>query len=523
MPRSQEEKKEEADLGRLLTVLTPLESFLDKHPSLTPIEFDYYTDHDLILFTVEPDFDFAKLKINSDKLLEALPASKRILAKPIINLIDSSDVLPVETVKIINQATMQHLASHSENVANITENGITPRKLLTRIYEDDYSIYENQVFCNFLDAELHYVRKNLRALKDFIYTSETLNFNLLERVNHLSYFLALGKLHTGYIRDFEKYFSLSQVLCKKLTLIYNGIVPRLKKPVYRNNKLRNKNLHLRKTNIFLMQKDYHEIYKTYKYFLNQKLEPEEQEETLVDTARVQKDYFYFVEALTIFALLHFNFGSNEEKKMDLKNLDSVFSYKKWNLEVKSLNNEGLLLTFSKEKTYVILLRPLAGKKEDSMIPDSLKGIQADETLICTPFEEDYLQREDEFLSVENIDSFRRLQQLFLKGMIYSDTERKDCPFCSGQLSYDKKRKSYECPDCRTLIREETCPETGKKYFVSEISAMKKNKILSIDFKKEDMWLYQRKVEGAMYYRNITKIDGSLQIICPHCGKIHAGN
>ncbi len=154
-------------------------------------------------------------------------------------------MLPVENTRIINQNTLLHLANHSQYVSNIIKKGIKPRKLLTRIYEDDYSIYENIIFCNYIDEVLAIIKKNRRTLNSLLYASNIMKFNLLEKVNHVNYFLALGKLHTGYIRDFSRYFNLSKELLKELSHISQTINPRLYKPVYKKNLRRNRNLALK--------------------------------------------------------------------------------------------------------------------------------------------------------------------------------------------------------------------------------------------------------------------------------------
>ena len=83
---------------------------------------------------------------------------------------------------------------------------------------------------------LSYLRKNIRDLKNLMYASNKLEFNLLERVNHIQYFLAIGKLHTGYIRDFNKYYDIAKVYYDRMNLIYTTLSARLKRNVYRLNK-----------------------------------------------------------------------------------------------------------------------------------------------------------------------------------------------------------------------------------------------------------------------------------------------
>ncbi|NCU27643.1 hypothetical protein EOM86_13155 [Candidatus Nomurabacteria bacterium] len=145
--KTQAEQMTYDEYKRFSSLLEGIESFVKKHPILTYIEFDYYVVHDMTLFSIEPDFDFGHLDEMIKHMRKTMPAVKRIFNKPIIVLKDTDDVLPVENTRIINQNTLLHLANHSQNVANLTERGVKPRKLLTRIYEDDYSIYENVIFC----------------------------------------------------------------------------------------------------------------------------------------------------------------------------------------------------------------------------------------------------------------------------------------------------------------------------------------------------------------------------------------
>lgn len=505
---------------RLSSLLVNMNSFVKKHPSLTYIDFDYYTVHDLTLFIVEPNFSFESLIDTLNKINAILPTVKRIFAKPIINLKDVADVMPVEIVRTINQGTMTHLANHSANVANITRRGIKPRKLLTRLYEDDYGIYENLIFCNFIDDILSYLRKNARSIKDLVYANEIMEFNLLERVNHLSYFLAIGKLHTGYVRDFDRYCTKAKQLYTDILNFQNSIEPRLKKPVYKLNKKRNKNLPLKKTNIFGMQKDYHSVYKTYKYLMSNKIIDTEEYKNVRASTLFSK-YFNFCQILSIFSIGHFNFSIDEKEKINLNKLNSTFTFKKWSIKIESIENERILLSIKKDITYKILLIPSLEilDEEDRFTRDSIIG-DADEVIYLTPFEKDYLYSSDTYISVESIESFRRIQQILLRGMIYSSKRMVDCPFCGGKLKLNKETDEYECDSCRMIIKKEVCPETNGKYFSTSISHLEEFKVKAESYSKNNEWLYNRKVESSMFFRNITKIDRNLKPICPFCGRVH---
>lgn len=505
------------EFQRYFSLLEGISKFVNKHPILTYIEFDYYVVHDMTLFSIEPDFDFEKLETLIHQIKKTIPATKRIFSKPIIVLKDTDDVLPVENARIINQGTLLHLANHSQNVSNLTKSGVKPRKLLTRIYEDDYSIYENIVFCNYIDEILLIIKKNRRILNSLLYASNIMRFNLLEKVNHVNYFLALGKLHTGYIRDFSQYFNLSKELLKEMSSISLVINSRLNKPIYQKNLNRNKNLNLKKSNIFLMQKDYRQVYKTYKLILGNQLLKEEKKE-VIDFDLLKKNYLMYVQILTIFAAGHFNFEMNPHTKINLNSLDITFSFKEWRLDIFNNNKKEILLHFSKDKNYrIIIIDYLDHTKSLNYYK---KTYEVDEVIIANQFDEDYLNRDDVFISIEDIDSFRRIQQILLKGMVYSDSKRDICPFCGGKLVLNPHLGFYQCHDCMTQIKEGLCDITRKNYFYTDNTHLKKYVLQKTDFKHDEYWYYEKQVESQLYFRNITKINHVGDIVCPFCNKVH---
>lgn len=505
---------------RFTSLLKSIQTFVEKHSEVTYIEFDYYVVHDMTLFSVDPDFDFAELRKTIEQIKKTLSPVKRIFSKPIIVLKDNDDVLPVENARIINQNTFLHLANHTHNVANITNRGVKPRKLLTRIYEDDYCIYENVIFCNYIDEILSLIKNNRRTLNSLLYASNIMKFNLLEKVNHVNYFLALGKLHTGYIRDFNYYFTISKELLAELATVKNVIDPRLSRPIYKKNNHRNLNLPLKKTNIFLMQKDYHQVYKTYKYLLsNQVKRPENANNH--DYEQLIQNYLTFVRILSIFAIGHFNFEIDPKLKMNLNFLDTTFTFKSWKLRISNTIENEVILHFIKDKPYRIMLVANTGKTFD--ISKYQNDYLVDEIIVANQFEEDYVARNDVYISMEDVDSFRRIQQIILKGMIYSDTTRDICPFCGGKLHKDPYRAVYQCHDCMTEIKQMICPDTQKSFFYTDNAHLKKYAINISDYKQDEYWYYKKQVESAMVFRNITKINHRAEIICPHCQKIHNQN
>lgn len=505
------------ELQSIASLLEDIQKFVDKHRLISYVEFDYYIVHNMTLFSIEPDFDFDKLEKTIEQIRKSLPAVKRIFNKPIIILKDTDDVLPVENARIINQNTLLHLANHSQHVSNLTRTGVKPRKLLTRHFEDDYNIYENIIFCNYIDEILSLVNRNRRIFDNMLYASDIMKFNLLEKVNHVNYFLALGKLHTGYIRDFNQYFSLSKKLIHELSFISQSITPRLFKPVYKKNIKRNPRLALKKTNIFLMQKDYHSVYKTYKYLLSNQSKFEGVTNSF-DYDALSKNYLTYIGLLTIFAAGHFNFEIDSSTKMNLSSLNLTFTYKDWKLDVVDNLKKELLLIFNKDITYKMMIT------DKKYSPDELarlhKEYELDEVIVVTPFYDDYLKRDDIYISMQDIDSFRRIQQIILKGMIHSDTQRNVCPFCGGTLQKDRFKHFYQCEDCLIQIKQDSCPDTNKPYFFTDNTQHKKHTVNKPDIEYDEHWYFEKQVEALMYYRNITRITQNSEIVCPHCHKVH---
>lgn len=505
------------DYYRFSSLLNGIQTFVEKHESVTYIEFDYFVVHDMTLFSVDPDFDFSRLRNAIHQIRKSTPAIKRIFSKPIIVLKDSDEVLPVENARIINQNTLLHLANHTQHVSNLTRRGVKPRKLLTRIYEDDYCIYENVIFCNFVDEITSLIKKNRRTLNSLLYASNILKFNLLEKVNHVNYFLALGKLHTGYIRDFSQYFSVAKELIKELSQIKQVLQPRMNKPIYRKNAIRNPRLTLKKTNIFLMQKDYHQVYKTYRFLQKDQRITQERRDA-IDYESLVQNYLTYVRLLTIFAVGHFNFEIDPKAKMNLNFLNATFTFKGWKLFISNTIKNEIILDFVKEKKYRIML--VANPIDTLDIGQYQIDYLVDEIVAVNQYEEDYLDRDDVYISMEDVDSFRRIQQIILKGMVYSDTKRDVCPFCGGTLHQDAYRNFYQCDDCMTQIREAVCPESNQPFFYTDNAHLKKYAINLSDYRQDEQWFYKKQVESAMYFRNITKINHQADIVCPFCHKIH---
>lgn len=507
--------EEQEEYNKLIDNYAFLLPFLQKYKKTSFLQFDYALVHDLTLFRIDPSFSFDNLDKDIAEILKVMPAIKSIFAKPFIHLKDQNVIIPTEAVRIINNATIQHISSHSELWTNLNEDGIKPSRLLTRVYEDDYGIYENLVFCQTIQQILSYTRYNIQLLKDLIFTNQTIEVNILERVNHLNYFLALGKLHTGYSRNFDLYYHRAENSLNKLMFILKTIQPRLKLPVYKNNKKNLKSVKVHKTNILAMHKDYHQIFKISKYFENHKSIPQK-ELTKGDLEILQKEYSMYCIWLLIFSITHFNFSCDENKEILFSRLNMKFELKDWSIQLKNkslLNHNILWIEIKKDRSYQIVCIPTILKDSSDLERSIKEEIKADEYHILSPFEEKPLP-----IQVTDIESFRRLQQVILRGMIYADQKKDVCPFCQKPLakieSENASMQIYECLSCRTRIVDTACPTTNQTYSYTEISGLAQQMI------QKDSWLYKRRKEAQMYFRNITEITDDLKVVCPHCQQIH---
>lgn len=500
-------------------IYEPLADFARHHPTFRAYQLESFLQQGLTLFTTAANLDFEKVEEVADKIIANLPYVKQVFSKPWINLKFKDEVLPAEFVKRMNSATFQDLSRHPEMISKVEIGGSpVPSKLLSKVYIDDYSIYENRVFCKLVDQILTFTRKKDYYLREILLAKERSSVDFFEKTNHPQFLLALGELHVAFIRKYNDDYQEVSKIVDLLTRIRNVVVPRLKKPVYQLNDVKNETIRLRRTNLFYHEKNYSRIYKLYDYFLKNKVN--KKDETPPDHPdRYRRNYFRFSSLLTLFAILHFNYAKPEEE-LSTDGLSSSFSFKGYGLSLASFPEEGaLVLTFQKEASYKAVLLPRTVRGGDLSSYRSRYG--ADEAVFLSPYERDNPSPEEIFASMNNIDSFRRIQQILLRGMIASDQKKEICPFCGYALRPERRKRAYACNICDLLIKEETCPDTGRKYWTTSLVEHVEKPVDPRFDMARDPWVYNRRVEEGLNFRNITPIDNRQRPVCPWCGKAHA--
>lgn len=491
-------------------------SFIREHGEITYPQFDSAIMTELNLFDI-PDREYIiAVEQTADQILKALPAFKRIFARPIIRLKDTKEIVPIQAVRLIDNHSLSHASSHSELWENIVDGCIRPRKLMTIEYVESYAIYENIAFACAVDSVLSFVKKTLMKLKDTLYGCRDLHFNFLDRTHHDLYFLAIGKLHLEYSRARASHADISRCI-GKLLLIEKTLRLKLSSPVYRKCRRKEYALTLKKTNIFRAHKDYAEIFHILQLFEEHS---GKDEQIHLDLSPATEEYKAFCLCLTLFAVGHFHFRFADQVSLRLDPFEAEADFADWHLTMRLVRHEtadALLLTVDQERSYTscLLFCNRAGLTEEKL-RCLQEDIEADEYLFCTPNE--YGSSDTVYLSIFDIDSFRRIQQIILRGMIYADSKFRTCAFCGNTMS--KTDNGYECDVCRAEIVRARCPETGKRYLVSGI----RRHISAADIEKGNaerrQFLHDRLNESQFHFRNITPITPDGSPLCPHCGGQH---
>lgn len=491
-------------------------TILDFSKEFNNITYKQFNDHilnDLYLFNVPNDEYFSQIESKLNQIMKALPAIKHILTKPIVYLKDKEEIIPVEAVKVINNQTLAHVSIHTELWGNITSEGVKPRKLMTIEKIENYAIYENIIITRVINSILKFIRRTILLMKDILYGCQDLHFNMLDRTHHKQYFLAIGKLHMEYALAHERHYLLYFSCIEKLLFIEKTLRLKLKAPMYQICNKNKSKLKLKKTNVFRSHKDYKQVFEIAKWFESE-LSVNNIDEHTINEGIITEEYTNYVNILLIFAISHFNFEFKRQR-FNWFDLDNKCSYLNWKLNLKNVsfeNIKGLKLTFKKDKEYSICIIYNNIKEiEDKELKLFKQNVICDEYLFISF--ETYGKKDIIYLSIYDVDSFRRLQQILLRGMLYSDEKHDVCPFCGSELK--KEDGKYECDICRGEFYEQTCPTHNKKYYVSTI---KKHNSVNNDAKRR--FLHDRFSEAQYHFRNITPISLDGSILCPKCGQKH---
>lgn len=108
------------------------------------------------------------------KIEDCIPELGDIIKNPRKVTKTVTDIVPVELARKTNDESVRHLASHSQYVKSIDENGdIIPNKILNIGTDDDYITYENKFIATLVKRLVVFIEKRYEFITQFAPLKET--------------------------------------------------------------------------------------------------------------------------------------------------------------------------------------------------------------------------------------------------------------------------------------------------------------------------------------------------------------
>jgi len=535
----------------LIIMYQAMMDFLKKKKGMTVKDFEYATSKDLSLsiFPYAQDWDSPTAVYIRD-VEKKLVYLKNIATRPVIHLRDEEEILPLEMVKRVNSKTISHLAIHSKLWENIINDDVRPRKLSTRIYEDDYGIYENLVFKDLIDKISLLLQKRIRLLSDLVHVLyEITKKGVAEEVLHAAYFLGYGKLYVG-IFETKNIIGIKKALidAKKLHGEFNGLK---RYGVYvKNANARPIAGDVKLTNILAMHKDYKHIYKLM-YQYKDLFMGGSREANIALQEESQDAYEIFCQLLTVFSVNHFNMKRAATAAVySRRKAGGVFKFKDWELTIKANNNALLgintidFIVKNKKNKLKFLLIPQSyyiesarGEKYEHIVERLYNTKQVyDKYVFFEPHEYrsaaelTYGKRldingDDVFysvlpISITEVNSFRRIQKLLFECLVRTCLDNDYCGFC-GSGKREKTDFKYFCDKCLMTILIMECEQCANQFYATYLDAKpKKNRKIEEDQEHakegyvEDVPEFFKQ-EKHYSFLNIVEMRRNMAV-CPYC-------
>lgn len=562
---------------------------------------------------------------NRDEILKDVKFLPHIFYKPKLHLKQVEEVRLASIVTRIGTESIRHLASHSEHWKGIKANGLVPERLLARILEDDYAIYENVAAKTIVDKLYALEKKEKEDTIDC-----KMNFSLSESYSQggerQNFFDAINFLFKGFENSES---STTQKLIDEILEVINSILKYLSKckstNLYRNIK-KEKEIKgaLKKTNIFMMDNYYKKVYELWKI-----LGRKEKITELTEVKELKEEYLLYVELIVLFCLDYMGFKpENESESLLTNNLfdNCCFVFNDWKIVLNTekaklfdgfitaelsqkkqipicfnieLPNSDIYSHFNalKDNNKIIFEKKLDEKelvelcnqlsnfieknkqvkwKQDfkRIIFDKMKKItyktekvlfipwkygiaddykiatetlKAIQKLIPAGFDEYYIlnitrpnelrtvndekllnslvsyslknqesKKENKFgiipVTLNDINSFRRLSKIFMKNMITVKDEQNYCLQCGSKMRGDKSQ-GYFCINqtCGFEIYNSQCQVCKKKYWYTNYTFPK---VFQLDSESLGMKILLN--ENDLGFKNITVLTVDHKPECPYC-------
>ena len=296
--------------------------------------FDRDNDNAIRLCSFNKKFDNLLRSNNRDEILKNVKYLPHIFYRPKLHLKQIEEVRPASIVTRIGTESIRHLASHSEHWKGIKANGLIPERLLARILEDDYAIYENVAAKTIVDKIYALEKKEKEDAIDC-----KMNFTLSESYSQggerQNFFDAINFLFKGFENS---RFSTTQKLIEETLEVINSILAYLSKckstNLYRHiRKEKEIRGSLKKTNIFMMDNYYKKVYQLWEL-----LGKKEEVTDILEKKELQEEYLLYVELIILFCLKYMGFIPEDSNGILLNdNLFNhcVLTFKDWEIVLNS--------------------------------------------------------------------------------------------------------------------------------------------------------------------------------------------
>jgi len=202
-----------------------------------------------------------------DKIDECIPELEDIVRNPRKVMETVGNVVPIELVKKVNSESVRHLATHTQNVKDITEdNNVIPGKILNIENEDYYATYENRFIATLIRKLLLFVEKRYEFLREHALLKDIEELKVKSKVVIDGSLVEIEtKVKVLKPADFEgidevnAYVERIMEMRKHLSYCYNSQFMKMLKT---EKNVRNPIL---MTNILRKNPTYNKCYKLYKY------------------------------------------------------------------------------------------------------------------------------------------------------------------------------------------------------------------------------------------------------------------
>lgn len=154
-------------------------------------ECEPFADAEMLLAAADSSVSLKRNKITRtidiewiERIEATIPTLDTIVRTPSVAIEDVDEILPIELSRHITEKSVRHLATHTNLILDVTDDTVTPSKILNVYHEETYLTYENK-FINTLLARLcAFVDKRLQALNSGSGVEANYKFDYLTEFEH---------------------------------------------------------------------------------------------------------------------------------------------------------------------------------------------------------------------------------------------------------------------------------------------------------------------------------------------------